>query len=117
MGTDRDVNAGQGRRTSSVPPAVPVYDSYARLSKAPDTGEYEKIETQFADNRRVIERLGGVLGRELEDGVSGWKRKVRPPGWEALLERVRSGQSNGIVVWHTDRLFRQPRDLEALIDL
>lgn len=109
MGTGRDVTAGQN--------VGGVYDSYARLSKAPDTGEYEKIETQFADNRRVIERLGGVLGEELEDGLSAWKRNVRRPGWEALLERVRSGKSNGIVVWHTDRLFRQPRDLEALIDL
>jgi site-specific DNA recombinase len=42
---------------------------------------------------------------------------VRRPGWEKLLERVRSGASQGIVVWHTDRLFRQPRDLETLIDL
>lgn len=96
---------------------MPVYDSYARLSKAPDTGEYEKIETQLADNRRVIERLEGVLGEELEDGLSAWKRNVRRPGWEKLLERVRSGASKGIVVWHTDRLFRQPRDLEALIEL
>jgi DNA invertase Pin-like site-specific DNA recombinase len=97
--------------------AVPVYDSYARLSKNPTTGEYEKIETQLSDNRLVIERLGGVLGRELEDGLSAWKRNVRRPGWEELLERVQSGQSNGIVVWHTDRLFRQPRDLEKLIEL
>jgi len=33
------------------------------------------------------------------------------------LERVRTGESDGIVVWHTDRLFRQPRDLETLIEL
>ncbi len=39
------------------------------------------------------------------------------PGWQRLLERVESGVSDGIVVWHTDRLFRQPRDLEKLIEL
>jgi site-specific DNA recombinase len=94
-----------------------VFDSYGRLSKAPDTGEFEKIETQWADNRKVIDRLGGVLGEELEDGLSAWKKNVRRPGWEKLLERARAGKSNGIVVWHTDRLFRQPRDLEKLIDL
>jgi len=87
------------------------------LSKSPDTGEFEKIETQWADNRKVIDRLGGVLGAELDDGLSAWKKGVRRPGWEKLLERVASGESQGIVVWHTDRLFRQPRDLEALIDL
>ncbi|WP_221464658.1 recombinase family protein [Actinophytocola algeriensis] len=110
MGTRKNVSAGQAT-------SVPVFDSYARLSKNPNTGEFEKIETQWADNRRVIERLGGTLGQELDDGLSAWKKNVRRPGWAKLLERVASGASDGIVVWHTDRLFRQPRDLEKLIDL
>jgi DNA invertase Pin-like site-specific DNA recombinase len=83
----------------------------------PETGELEKIDTQWADNRKVIERVGATLGEELKDGLSAWKRSVRRPGWQRLLERVESGESDGIVVWHTDRLFRQPRDLEKLIEL
>lgn len=94
-----------------------VLDSYGRLSKVPETGELEKVETQHADNAKVIERAGGMLGMELSDGLSAWKRTVRRPGWERLLDRVKSGESDGCVVWHTDRLFRQPRDLEALIEL
>jgi site-specific DNA recombinase len=94
-----------------------VLDSYGRLSRVPETGELEKIETQWDDNRKVIDRVGATLGEELKDGLSAWKRTVRRPGWEALLERVESGASDGIVVWHTDRLFRQPRDLEKLIEL
>lgn len=94
-----------------------MYDSYARLSKNPNTGELEKIDDQWADNDTVIERMGARLGARLSDGLSAWKRSVRRPGWEDLLERVKAGESDGIVVWHTDRLFRQPRDLEALIDL
>src|SRR5919112_1151377 len=46
-----------------------------------------------------------------------WKRDVRRPGFEQLLERAGRGESQGIAVWHVDRLFRQPRDLEKLIDL
>jgi len=111
MSAAGDVTAGEAGRAGAV------YDSYARLSRVPETGELEKIETQLVDNRRVIERLGGVLGEELSDGLSAWKRGVRRPGWERLLARVRSGESAGIVVWHTDRLFRQPRDLETLIEL
>jgi site-specific DNA recombinase len=106
----RDVSEAQGTRR-------PVFDSYGRLSRVPETGELEKIETQLADNRKVIQRLGGSLGEELSDGLSAWKLGVRRPGWERLLERVGSGESDGIVVWHTDRLFRQPRDLETLIEL
>ena len=94
-----------------------MLDSYGRLSRVPETGELEKIDTQWADNRKVIDRVGAVLGEELKDGLSAWKRTVRRPGWEALLQRVESGASDGIVVWHTDRLFRQPRDLEKLIEL
>lgn len=94
-----------------------MYDSYARLSWNPTTRELEKIEDQWADNDGVIDRLGGLLGEQLSDGLSAWKRNVKRPGWERLLERVANGESDGIVIWHTDRLFRQPRDLERLIEL
>lgn len=114
MATKSKVSPGQSRRERGE---QRVYDSYARLSKNPSTGELEKIDDQLADNSGVIERLGGRLGKELSDGLSAWRRNVRRPGWEMLLERVKAGESDGIVVWHTDRLFRQPRDLEALIDL
>ncbi|WP_370934664.1 recombinase family protein [Amycolatopsis sp. cg13] len=94
-----------------------VLDSYGRLSRVPETGELEKIDVQWDDNRKVIERVGGTLGAELSDGLSAWKKGGKRPDWEKLLERVRSGESDGCVVWHTDRLFRQPRDLETLIEL
>lgn len=109
--------SGDGESVAGRDGRRPVYDSYGRLSRVPETGELEKIETQWADNLKVIERHGAVLGEQLSDGLSAWKLKVRRKGWERLLERVESGASDGIVVWHTDRLFRQPRDLERLIEL
>jgi site-specific DNA recombinase len=111
MGCMERVSAGEESQRA------PVIDSYGRLSRVPDTGELEKIETQWADNRETIVRHGFRLGRELKDGLSAWKRGVRRKDWEILLERVRAGESQGVAVWHTDRLFRQPRDLETLIDL
>src|SRR5437763_13833567 len=103
----------KGKVSAGEEPRQPVYDSYARLSRVPETGELEKIETPFDDNRVKIDRLGGVLGEELSDGSPAWKRGVRRPGWQRLQERVESGQSDRIVVWHTDRVVRQPRDLET----
>jgi DNA invertase Pin-like site-specific DNA recombinase len=41
----------------------------------------------------------------------------RPAGFETALERAAAGLTQGIAVWNVDRLFRQPRDLERLIDL
>ncbi len=109
MGTRGDRRGdGSGRRL--------VLDSYARLSRNV-SGELEKVEEQHADNRRVIERLGGVLGVELtDDDLSAWKPSVRRPDWERLLQRLASGESDGAVVWHVDRLLRLPRDLERLLE-
>ncbi|WP_233620544.1 recombinase family protein [Amycolatopsis sp. WAC 01416] len=110
MSAYENITAGETARR-------PVYDSYARLSRVPETGELEKIETQHADNGKVIERMGGVLGLDLDDGMSAWRKGARRPGWERLLARLESGESDGVCVWHVDRLFRQPKDLERLIEL
>lgn len=63
----RKVNAGQDADRPLV------LDSYGRLSRVPETGELEKVETQWADNRKVIDRVGAVLVEELKDGLSAWK--------------------------------------------
>ncbi|PZS30314.1 MAG: recombinase family protein [Pseudonocardiales bacterium] len=109
MGTRGDRRGdGSGRRL--------VLDSYARLSRNV-SGELEKVEEQHADNQQVIERLGGVLGVELtDDDLSAWKPSVRRPDWERLLARLASGEADGAVVWHVDRLLRLPRDLERLLE-
>lgn len=110
MSNHGSVKAGQAGQP-------PVFDSYGRLSWNPTTHELEKIETQHEDNRKTIARHGAVLGAELADGLSAWKKNVRRKDFEKLLERAEKGLSQGIAVWHVDRLFRQPRDLERLIDL
>jgi site-specific DNA recombinase len=104
--------------TYSPPPSGPVVvDLYARLSRNP-LGELEKIDTQLEDCRRVVERMGWTVGAEhVDNSLSAWRRDVRRPGWEALLARLESGATSGVVVYHQDRLMRQPRDLERLIEL
>ncbi|MGH3980363.1 MAG: recombinase family protein, partial [Pseudonocardiaceae bacterium] len=95
-----------------------VVDLYARLSRCPTDGSLEKVDTQLVDCRAVAQRNGWTIGHEHDDpNLSAWRRGVRRPGWEALLGRLESGACDGVVVWHTDRLLRQPRDLERLIDL
>lgn len=99
------------------PLAGVVMDSYARLSRNPD-GLLEKIDRQLEDNRRTIERLGATVGVEhIDNSLSAWKRGVKRKGWDAALARMQDGRSGGVVVWHVDRMMRQPRDLEVLIDL
>lgn len=97
---------------------APILDAYARISKNPTTGEMEKTDRQLGDILRNMLtrhcRLGVILR---DDNKSAWKKNVRRPAWEELLKRLKTGASNGLICWHLDRLMRQPRDLEKLIDL
>ncbi len=92
-------------------------DSYARLSRN-QAGKLEKCETQHADNVEVIEELGGVLGEKISDPkLSAWNPKVHRPGWEYQMMRVASRACDGVVLWNTDRGWRQCSDLEDMFKL
>lgn len=94
----------------------PVLDVYGRISVNPETGETEKVDRQIEDTLGEVRRRRARLGEVLrDDGRSAWSLRAKRPGWEQLVARMESGASAGVVAWHTDRLMRQPRDLERLI--
>jgi len=103
---------------------APVLDVYARISFNPATGDLEKTDRQITDclaniERRTAGSSGGParLGKVLrDDNISAWKRRAKRKDWDALLKRLESRAAQGVVCWHSDRLLRQPRDLEKLID-
>ena len=53
----------------------------------------------------------------VDNDISAWRSGTRRPRYQAMLEAVRTGELGRIVVYHVDRLYRQPRELEELIDL
>lgn len=90
---------------------------YCRLSYAPD-GSLEKVERQEADCRDLARRLGWTISEAhvfVDNSRSAWQRNRKRPGWDALLAAVEDGSIDCIVVYHGDRLMRQPFDLEKLI--
>jgi DNA invertase Pin-like site-specific DNA recombinase len=90
---------------------------YCRLSYAPD-GSLEKVDRQEADCRDLAERLGWTISEAhvfQDNSRSAWQRTRSRPGWDALLTAVEDGDVDGIIVYHGDRLMRQPYDLEKLI--
>ena len=96
--------------------SAPVLDVYGRISVNPETGETEKVDRQIMDTLAEVSRRRARLGAVLrDDGRSAWSIKAKRPGWEELVTRMETGASSGVVAWHTDRLMRQPRDLERLI--
>lgn len=90
---------------------------YCRLSRAID-GDTTKVEDQERSCRETAARLGWeVHDAYIDNSITAWKRNVRRPQWERMLADVAAGAVNAIITYHGDRMVRQPRDLEKLIDL
>ena len=92
-------------------------DIYCRLSLA-QMGDTTKVDDQERICRDLVTARGWQVGEVWKDNSrSAWQRTRRRPGWEAMLERVDQGAIDAIVVYHGDRLIRQPYDLEKLLNL
>ncbi|WP_406382720.1 recombinase family protein [Streptomyces sp. NBC_01618] len=91
---------------------------YARISLDKD-GEELGVERQRRDYRQVAGvRPGWEVARDYVDNdVSAFKRNVIRPQFEALLTDLESGVIDGVIAYDVDRLARQPRDLERLLDV
>src|SRR6266705_632727 len=90
---------------------------YCRLSVSPD-GSVEKVERQEADCRKLAKRLGWTVHQVYPDNSrSAWQRNRKRPQWEQMLADIKAGRLDGILVYHGDRLIRQPWDLELLLQL
>lgn len=92
---------------------------YCRLSYAPD-GSIEKVERQEEDCRQLAHRLGWPVSDRhvyVDNSKSAWKRDRKRPRWDAMLEAIDNGEIDAVIVYHGDRLIRQPWDLEKLISI
>lgn len=83
-----------------------------------EVGDLEKVERQEADCRTVCDRMGWMpMQTFVDNNKSAWQRNRLRPAWDAMLEGVREGRFDAIVIYHGDRLIRQPWDLELLLNL
>lgn len=92
---------------------------YCRLSYAPD-GSLEKVERQEADCRALADRLGWRVSEAHifpDNSRSAWQRNRSRPEWDRMLRCVDNREIDGLLVYHGDRLIRQPFDLEKLIGI
>lgn len=78
------------------------------------------VERQERICRDVAERLGLIVAEDqvvVDNNRSAWQHKRKRPGWDALLAEASQGRIRHVVPYHPDRLMRQPRDLEELLQI
>lgn len=89
---------------------------YARKSPS-DTDEQVGVDGQKALCCGEIERRGWDLAGGFEDvAKSAYEAQFRP-GYEALLQAIRDGQVDAVVVRHNDRLHRDVEEYKAFTRL
>lgn len=84
---------------------------YARISEDRD-GQQTATARQMGDCREFAERRGWEVVDVFEDvDISAFDTKAKRPEFLRMLEALRTGEIDGVVVWKLDRLSRQQRDL------
>lgn len=74
--------------------------------------DQERISRDLAASRSVD--VGEVY---CDNNKSAWRKDRKRPGWDRMLADVEAGRLDAIIVYHGDRLIRQPWDLERLLAL
>ena len=91
---------------------------YARISD--DRADHAGVDRQLTDGRALCKRRGWSVSAAheyVDNSISASKSSSVRPKYRAMMAAVRVGDVDRIVVYMVDRLYRQPRELEDLIDL
>jgi DNA invertase Pin-like site-specific DNA recombinase len=89
---------------------------YARISEDKD-GRQTATARQMDDARAFAARKGWEVVDVFEDvDITAFSARVRRPQFERMLDALRAGDLDGIVVWKLDRLSRQQRDLARVLE-
>lgn len=89
---------------------------YARISSDRD-GQQLGVRRQIDDCAALIARRGWPPAQVYtDDDISAYGGKPRP-AYRQLLRAISEGEVDAVVVWHLDRLHRQPRELEEFFEV
>lgn len=89
---------------------------YLRISSDP-YGLEAGVKRQDTDCAALCAQRGWqVAERYTDNDVSAYTSRKRP-AFEQMMSDLADGRIDAVVVYHIDRLYRQPRDLERFLDL
>lgn len=93
---------------------------YTRMSEIlPGTEDiFAGVGRQEEDSRKLGAFKNWGIGKVYQDNnVSAYKKHIVREDWQQLLSDLRDGTIDGLIAYDLDRVARQPRDLEDLIDI
>ena len=97
----------------STPSATAIY---ARISSDQE-GTALGVKRQLEDCRALAQREGWTVAEEYVDNdVSAFSGKHRP-SYERMLDDLRDGLRDAVIVYHQDRLTRRPIELEQFVEV
>jgi site-specific DNA recombinase len=90
-------------------------DVYARVSRASDERQ-RSVKGQVDDCAGRLAERGLRPGKvHVDNSRSAWNPRVHRPGWDALMARLESGVTGGVIVFDLARFSRRPIEGERLI--
>lgn len=90
---------------------------YCRISKDV-AGQAAGVGRQEQDCRAFCEQRGWEIAEVyIDNSRSAYDRRKVRPAYRRMMTDVRAGQVGAVVVWHLDRLYRHPTELEEIIEL
>jgi site-specific DNA recombinase len=104
-------------RLSSPPASDSDAVIYVRISDDKE-GAGLGGQRQEKDCRSLAAQRGYRVVRVFSDNdTSAYQRNVVRPDYEDMMVQLRAGAFSTVIVWHLDRLWRKPRELEDMIEL
>lgn len=89
---------------------------YCRISEDRE-GRGLGVRRQEKDGRALADRKGWTVAEVYVDNdVGAWSGKARPD-YRRMLDDIKAGRRDAVIVWHLDRLTRRPVELEEFFEV
>ncbi|MDX3782490.1 recombinase family protein [Streptomyces europaeiscabiei] len=100
--------------TPGEPAAIYCRISHTRDEDQTGVDRQERICREIAERLQLRVESAHVY---VDNNRSAWQRNRKRPGWEEMLKAMGDGEIRHVIVYHPDRLMRQPKDLEELLSI
>src|SRR5690606_4727920 len=91
------------------------YILYARKSTTSEDRQVASIESQIEVMTEVAREHDLEVAEVLSEAGSGFK--IGRPAFNTMIEKIESGEADGIIVWKLSRLSRNPDDAGKIMGL